>query len=48
MLIWETLLVVEQHVRKLNAPHLCTELHHGAVFHDGICTLTRARERRAA
>lgn len=47
-LIWKTLLVVEQHVRKLNAPHLCTDVYDGAVFHDGICTVTPTRERIAA
>jgi transposase-like protein len=47
-LIWKTLLVVEQHFRKLNAPHLCTAVYDGAVFHDGICTVTPTRERRAA
>ena len=47
-LIWKTLLVVEQHFRKLNAPHLCTSVYDGAVFHDGICTLVPSRERCAA
>jgi putative transposase len=47
-LIWKTLLVVEQHFRKLNAPHLCTAVSDGVVFHDGIRTVTAARVRRAA
>ena len=47
-LIWKTLLVVEQHFRKLNAPELCTAVHDGVAFHDGIRTLTPARARRAA
>jgi putative transposase len=47
-LIWKTVLVVEQHFRKLNAPHLCTDVYDGAVFHDGIYTLTPTRERIAA
>ena len=47
-LIWKTLLVVEQHFRKLNAPHRCTDVYDGAVFHDGICTVTPTRERIAA
>ena len=47
-LIWKTLLVVEQHFRKLNAPHLCTAVYDGAVFHDGICTITPTRKLRAA
>ena len=47
-LIWKTLLVVEQHFRKLNAPHLCTAVYDGVVFHDGIHTAPPARARRAA
>jgi transposase-like protein len=47
-LTWKTLVVVEQHFRKLNAPHLCTDVYDGAVFHDGICTVTPTRERVAA
>ena len=47
-LIWKTLLVVEQHFRKLNAPHLCTSVHEGAIYRDGIRVLTPARELRAA
>ena len=47
-LIWKTLVVVEQHFRKLNAPHLCTDVYDGAVFHDGICTVTPTREWVAA
>ncbi len=39
-LIWKTLLVVEQHFRKLNAPHLCTRVYEGASFRDGIPTTT--------
>ena len=47
-LIWKTLLVVEHHFRKLNAPHLCTAVYDGVVFHDGIRTVTPTRDRRAA
>ena len=47
-LIWKTLLVVEQHFRKLNAPHLCTAVHEGAIYADGIRVLTPTRELRAA
>ena len=47
-LIWKTLLVVEQHFRKLNAPHLCTAIHKGAICRDGIRILTPTRELRAA
>jgi predicted enzyme related to lactoylglutathione lyase len=41
-LTWTTLLVVEQHFRKLNAPHLCTLVCEGVAFHDGIHTITPA------
>ena len=47
-LIWKTLLVVEHHFRKLNAPHRCTAVYEDAVFHDGICTITPTRKLRAA
>jgi hypothetical protein len=40
-------LVVEQHFRKLNAPHLCTTVY-GAVYRNGIRTITRTRKLRAA
>lgn len=47
-LIWKTLLVAEQHFRRLRAPHLCTAVYDGVVYHDGIRTVTPARELRAA
>jgi len=47
-LIWKTLLVVEHHFRKLNAPHLCTAVYDNVRFHDGNCALTRPRKLRAA
>lgn len=47
-LIWKTLLVVEQHFRKLNAPHLCTAVYDGVVFHDGVRTIIPTRKLRAA
>ena len=48
-LIWKTLLVVEHHFRKLNAPHLCALLYDGAVYRDGIRTIvTPTRKLRAA
>ena len=47
-LIWKTLLVVEQHFRKLNAPHLCAAVYDGALFRDGIRAVTTSREMRAA
>lgn len=47
-LIWKTLLVVEHHFRKLNAPHFCTAVFDGVVFRNGIRTVTPPRDRRAA
>lgn len=48
-LIWKTLLVVEQHFRKLNAPHLCTAVSDGAVYGDGIrMIIIPTRKLRAA
>lgn len=48
-LIWKTLLVVEHHFRKLNAPDLCTLVYDGAVYRDGIRTIvTPTRKLRAA
>ena len=43
-----TVLVVEQHFRKLNAPHLCTAVHDGVRYCDGIRVITPTRELRAA
>lgn len=39
-LIWKVLRVVEQHFRKLNAPHLCAEVFAGVVYHDGERAVT--------
>ena len=47
-LIWKTLLVVEQHFRKLNAPHLCAAVYDGIVFHDGVRAVIPTRKLRAA
>jgi putative transposase len=47
-LIWKTLLVVEQHFRKLNAPHLCTTVYDGAIYRDGVLVIPSTRELRAA
>jgi len=47
-LIWKTLLVVEQHFRKLNAPHLCQAVHDGTLYRDGVCAITHTRKLRAA
>lgn len=47
-LIWKTLLVVEQHFRKLNAPHLCTTVYDGATYCDGVRVIPNTRELRAA
>jgi transposase-like protein len=48
VLIWKTLLVVEQHFRKLNAPHLCTTVYDGATYRDGVLVIPSTRELRAA
>jgi len=42
------LLVIEQHFRKLNAPHLCAEVYAGVVYRDGARVVTPARDRAAA
>jgi putative transposase len=47
-LIWKTLLVVEQHFRKLNAPHLCTTVSDGATYCDGVRVIPSTRKLRAA
>ena len=47
-LIWKTLLVVEHHFRKLNAPHLSTAVYDNVVFRDGTRTITPTRKLRAA
>lgn len=47
-LIWKTLLVVEQHFRKLNAPHLCQAVSDGTVYRDGQRAITVTRKLRAA
>lgn len=39
-LIWKLLLVVEQHFRKLNAPHLCAEVFAGIAYQDGERVVT--------
>jgi len=39
-LIWRVLLVVEQHFRKLNAPHLCAEIYAGVAYQDGARVVT--------
>jgi transposase-like protein len=46
-LIWKTLLVVEQHFRKLNAPHLCHAVYDGTAYRDGQQVI-RTRKLRAA
>jgi transposase-like protein len=46
-LIWKTLLVVEQHFRKLNAPHLCQAVHDGTVYRDGQRAITVTPKPRA-
>lgn len=48
-LIWKTLLVVEQHFRKLNAPHLCTTVFDGVGYADGLrIIITPTRKLRTA
>lgn len=47
-LIWKTLLVVEQHFRKLNAPHLCHSVYDDVCYRDGVRVIHPTRERRAA
>jgi transposase-like protein len=47
-LIWKTLLVVEQHFRKLNAPHLCQAVSDGVLFRDGVRLTRSPRDQRAA
>lgn len=39
-LIWRVLLVVEQHFRKLNAPHRCAEVYAGVAYQDGVRVVT--------
>ncbi|HEV2642374.1 MAG TPA: transposase [Candidatus Elarobacter sp.] len=49
-LIWKMLLVVEQHFRKLNAPHLLSAAYNGIEYTDGIRVraVEAAREQLAA
>lgn len=48
-LIWKMLLVVEQHFRKLNAPHLLAEVYAGIEYKDGACVVpNNSREQLAA
>jgi putative transposase len=47
-LIWKVLLVVEQHFRKLNAPHLTAEVYAGIEYADGVRAVRNAREQVAA
>ncbi len=48
-LIWKTLLVVEQHFRKLNAPNLCADVYQEITFIDGVrAVITPTRAKRAA
>lgn len=42
------LLVVEQHFRKLNAPHLLAEVYAGIEYKDGIRAARKSREQLAA
>ncbi len=46
-LIWKTLLVAEQHFRKLNAPHLLNAIYTGTDYTDGIRVVTKSRDQIA-
>jgi len=46
-LIWKVLMVVEKRFRKLNAPHLLSEVYEGIEYRDGI-RLSNAQGRNAA
>ncbi len=48
VLIWKTLLVVEQHFRKLYAPQPCTTVYDSAIYVDGIRVVTPPRALRTA
>lgn len=47
-LIWKVLMVAEKRFRKLNAPHLLTEVYAGVKYLDGKRTMEMGLERRAA
>mgnify|MGYP000356643720 CR=1 FL=1 len=48
-LIWKMLLVVEQRMRRLNAPHLLAEVHEGIEYRDGVrVVINDTREQLAA
>jgi len=46
-LIWKVLMVTEKRFRKLNAPHLLSEVYEGIKYQDGI-RLSNEEERSAA
>ena len=47
-LIWKLLLIIEQHFRKLNAPHLLAAVYDGLEYRDGLRVVANPRERLAA
>jgi transposase-like protein len=46
-MIWRLLLVAEKRFRKIDAPHLATEVYRGVVFEDGV-KITKSNQRVAA
>lgn len=47
-LIWKVLLVAERRFRRLDAPELLTEVHHGVTYVDGLRASTERKRRVAA
>ena len=45
-LLCKTLLVVEQHVRRLNTPHLCITVYDGVIYRDGDGVICSPRDLR--
>jgi hypothetical protein len=46
-MIWRLLLVAEKRFRKIDAPHLASEVHRSGVFEDGV-KVTKQDQRAAA
>ena len=46
-MIWRLLLVAEKRFRKIDAPHLATQVYRGVVFEDGV-KITKSNQRAAA
>jgi transposase-like protein len=47
-MIFKALLVAQKKFRRLNAPHLLSEVFHGAAFKDGVRTKTSSKKRASA